>query len=385
MTDVSNKKVMVSGCFDMLHSGHIAFLQSAASYGKLFVCIGSDQTVFNLKNRKTVNPETERKYMIEALSCVYKVYVSSGSGYLDFLPEMEIIQPDVFVVNHDGHSLDKEALCHSKGIEYIVLPRIPQQGLLERSTTALRQVNHIPYRIDLAGGWLDQPFVSKFAHGPVLTLCLEPNNAFDTRSGMATSTRKCAIELWHHHIPRPNDEITAKQLFAYENPPGTQEIAGSQDSIGIVYTGLSKLFYNGKYWPSIIDNIQTESIFYLLEEHLYFIPLGPRKDGYQVLADTDINVTKAQALAMAAQSCWDAILKADLFAIGKGMTASFKAQINMFPRMVDEEIMQQINTYKDKVLGYKISGAGGGGYLVLLSNTPIENAIKVKIRRMPLW
>ncbi len=385
MTDTLNKKVIVSGCFDMLHSGHVAFLNTAARYGKLHVCLGSDQTVLNLKKRATINPQDERKYMLQALSCVHEVHISSGSGYLDFLPELEKIKPDLFVVNFDGHSAEKENLCKEKGIEYIVLPRVPHQGLTERSTTALRQVNQIPYRIDLAGGWLDQPFVSKFASGPVITLCLEPNSAFDTRSGMATSTRKCATQIWHHHIPRPNDETTAKQLFAFENPPGTLEIAGSQDSIGIVYTGLTKSTYDGAYWPHQIENIQTDSIFKLLENHLYFVPLGPRKSSYNVLSKTDINLEKATNLANAAQDCWKALMQEDLIAIGRSLTSSFKAQIDMFPLMIDSEIQEKIKLYKDNVLGYKISGAGGGGYLVLLSETNIENAIRIKVRRMPLW
>ncbi len=385
MTDNSNKKVMVSGCFDLLHSGHVAFLKSAAGYGKLHVCLGSDQTVLNLKKRKTINPEAERKYLLEALSCVYKVYVSSGSGYLDFLPEMDIIQPDIFIVNHDGHSADKETLCQQKGIQYIVLPRIPFASLAVRSTTALREVNQIPYRIDLAGGWLDQPFVSNLAAGPVITLCIEPNQAFDTRSGMATSTRKCATQLWHTQIPRPNDELTAKQLFAFENPPGTKEIAGSQDSIGIVYSGLTKSMYQGEYWPMQIDNSQDESTLQLLEQHLYFLPLGSRKHNYHVLGQTNLNQDDAQLLAKAAEDCWNALLAKDLKAIGKFMRDSFEAQIKMFPLMVDDSILQLIQLYQNQVLGYKISGAGGGGYLILLSETPIENAIKITVRRLPLW
>ncbi len=385
MTDNANKKVMVSGCFDLLHSGHVAFLQSAATYGKLHVCLGSDQTVFDLKKRKTINPEAERKYLLEALSCVHKVYVSSGAGYLDFLPEVDQIKPDIFVVNQDGHTIDKETLCQQKGIHYIVLPRIPHAALAERSTTSLRQVNQIPYRIDLAGGWLDQPFVSKLASGPVITLCLEPNNSFDTRSGMATSTRKCATQLWQNQIPRPNEEMIAKQLFSFENPPGTLEIAGSQDSIGIVYTGLTKSFYQAKYWPQQIENIQDESIFQLLEQHLYFLPLGSRKDNYQVLGQTNLNQIDAQKLANSAIACWNGLLAKDLMAIGKHMSASFEAQISMFPLMVDGTILKLIDTYRKKVLGYKISGAGGGGYLVLLSETPIEMAIKITVRRLPLW
>ena len=53
----------------------------------------------------------------------------------------------------------------------------------------------------------------------------------------------------------------------------------------------------------------------------------------------------------------------------------------MFPNMLNNEILSKINIYKDKCIGYKISGAGGGGYLILVSDKEIKNAIKIKIRR----
>ena len=47
-----SKKVFVSGCYDMLHSGHVAFFEEAASYGDLYVGIGSDKTIYELKSEK---------------------------------------------------------------------------------------------------------------------------------------------------------------------------------------------------------------------------------------------------------------------------------------------------------------------------------------------
>jgi galactokinase/mevalonate kinase-like predicted kinase len=123
----------------------------------------------------------------------------------------------------------------------------------------------------------------------------------------------------------------------------------------------------------------------LLEQHLYFLPLGSRKDNYHVLGQTNLNQSDAQLLAKAAEDCWNALLEKDLKAIGKYMRASFEAQIKMFPLMVDESILQLIQVYQNQVFGYKISGAGGGGYLILLSETPIENALKITVRRYPIW
>ena len=159
------KKVFVSGCFDMLHSGHIRFLEKAAAYGDVYVAIGSDRTVADLKGRAPVTTEAERKYMLEAVRHVKRCMISRGSGLMDFVTELKEIKPDLLIVNEDGNTPGKVELCEQTGIEYLVLRRDPRDDLPARSTTDLRQECHIPYRLDLAGGWLDQPFVSKFCPG----------------------------------------------------------------------------------------------------------------------------------------------------------------------------------------------------------------------------
>ncbi|MBK7213086.1 MAG: adenylyltransferase/cytidyltransferase family protein [Bacteroidales bacterium] len=375
------KKVFVTGCFDMLHSGHIAFLLEAATYGDLYVSIGSDANVEHLKGRFPVNSQEERKYMLDALSSVKECRINSGWGIIDFEKELRDIMPDFFVVNEDGHTPAKQALCKDMGIEYKVLKRIPHGDLPVRSTTALRTECTIPFRIDLAGGWLDQPFVSKYHPGPVLTVSIEPSIQFNERSGMASSTRRKAIELWRSEIPHADAEQLAKMLFSYENPPGTKEVAGSQDSLGIVLPGLNKLEYNGNYWPEKIQSVYDEGILTWIEKSLYLVTLGPRISSYSVLSNTKITAEGAAALSQAAQDCWSAILKKDIRAFGESFRKSFEAQVNMFPNMVDEDIMNTLKAYQDKAWGWKLSGAGGGGYLILVSHEPIEGAMQIRIRR----
>ncbi|TAF44999.1 MAG: cytidyltransferase [Sphingobacteriales bacterium] len=375
------KKVIVSGCFDLLHSGHVAFLNEAAKLGEVHVCIGNDENIHQLKGRHTVNPQNERQYMLQALSAVHKVYVSEGMGLIDFLKELEEIKPDIFLVNEDGASPAKEALCKERGIEYVILPRLPHENLPARSTTTLRTECLIPFRIDLAGGWLDQPYVSKHHPGSVLTISIEPTLEFNNRSGMSSSTRKKAIELWRTEIPLGDREKLAKILFTYENPPGTVEIAGSQDALGIVMPGVNKYDYEGDYWPTKIQANHNEDILAWLENHLYLITLGPRNSSYSVLDNTHISQAGAKALSLAADNCWDAIINKDIKAFGAAFTASFEAQIAMFPNMVYQDIFDLIDTYKSQALGWKLSGAGGGGYLILVAEKPIANAIKIKIRR----
>ena len=380
------RKVLVSGCFDMMHSGHIAFLKTAADFGQVFACIGSDETVFSLKGRYPIINQSERAFCLDALDSVFQARVSRGSGHLDFLPELLEIKPDIFVVNADGDSTEKQALMGQHDIEYIVLDRIPAENLPPRSTTALRTICDIPYRLDLAGGWLDQPFVNALASGPVITISVEPTHDFNNRSGMSSSTRKAAIELWKTQIPDGNRELLAKTLFCFENPPGTKDVAGSQDAIGVVFPGLNCIEYGepGSYWPSRIETILNDDVLAFLESRLWLLPLGERKAGYSVLENTRIETAAAAALAAAAANLFLAAINKDARGVGKAMTASFEAQVEMFPNMTSISIqntIQQCYTESPSILGHKLSGAGGGGYLVLFSEYPIDNTLQIKIRR----
>ncbi|KAF0236269.1 MAG: cytidyltransferase-like [Prolixibacteraceae bacterium] len=376
------KKVFVSGCFDMLHSGHVAFFEEAAQHGELYVGIGSDSTIQQLKGRPAINTDKERLYMVKAVKHVKDAWVNSGSGLIDFSKEIRELKPDIFFVNEDGFTPDKIKLCDEIGAQLMVSKRIPQNGLPARSTTALRTVCNIPFRLDLAGGWLDQPFVSKYWPGPVITISIHPDYNFNDRSGMSSSTRKKAIQLWQTDIPAGNREILAKTLFSFENPPGTKVISGSQDSIGIVFPGVNKLNYGrGNYWPDSIEPEKNTGILEFIETHLWFITLGPRTGDFDVLSDTNINQPNAKNLADAAIKCWEAIQNKNLAKFGETMRESFEAQTAMFPHMVNPDILEIIETYKNDALGWKLSGAGGGGYLVLVSEKPVKNAIQIRIVR----
>ena len=300
---------------------------------------------------------------------------------MDFLSEVEFVKPDTFIVNEDGNTPAKEEFCRKFGIKYIVLKRIPHGQLSSRSTTTLRKECLIPYRIDLAGGWLDQPFVGKFSSGSVITISIEPTIEFNERSGMASSTRLKAIDLWQTDIPPGNKEKLAKMLFSYENPPGTKVISGSQDSIGIVMPGLNKLEYNANYWPEKIISVQDEKILLWLEKHLYLLTIGPRNTNYNVLDNININIESVVTLKEATESCWKSILNCDVEKFGCYFRKSFEAQIKMFPNMVYDEIFGIIEKYKNLSYGWKLSGAGGGGYIIFVSDKQIPGSIQIKIRR----
>lgn len=372
------KKVFVSGCYDMLHSGHVAFFEEAAAYGDLYVGLGSDETIWELKGRRTINNNAERLYMVKALRCVKDAWISSGSGIMDFEKEVRELKPDIFFVNTDGFTPAKEEFCKELGIELIVSKRLPSAGLPARSTTSLRQECRIPYRVELCGGWMDQPRVNNICPGSVIVMAIEPTMEFNDKCGMATSSRKKAIELWQTQIPVGNREELARLLFCVENPPGTEAISGSQDQLGMLLPGLNKLNYDKGFWPVSIDSVKEPEILKYVEEHLWLVALPQRKAGYDVLGNTNINYASAKKLADATDACWNGMISGNAKAWGEATAACFDAQLEMFPNMLTPEVTSAIEYYRNQAYGWKLTGCGGGGYLVLISDKEIPNAIKVQ-------
>ena len=105
------KKVFVSGCYDLLHSGHVEFFRQAAQYGDLYVGIGSDATILKYKNHRTLYSEKERLFMVQSIRYVKEAFINQGSGIMDFVPTVEALKPDRFVVNADGASEEKRRFC----------------------------------------------------------------------------------------------------------------------------------------------------------------------------------------------------------------------------------------------------------------------------------
>ena len=370
---MTNKKVFVSGCYDLLHSGHVEFFRQAASYGDLYVGIGSDATILGYKHHKTVYSEQERLFMVKSIRYVKDAYINSGSGVMDFVPTLDIVKPDIFVVNSDGASPQKEALCRERGIEYVVLSRDPHEGLQARSSTALKLTgSRIPTRLDLAGTWIDQPYVSQYAPGWAITISLEPTFDVRERCGLSTSTRNMIRKIWPYQLPNMDPEMLAKLVFCFENDPERSDgiISGAQDSIGICVPGLCRHYYDGRFWPDRIETCSNEAVLSWLEGHLVMIPMDPRRPGCSVVEGKDITEAKVRSLAGAADRCWSAILSRDLPAFAAAYQASFEAQVAMFPAMIQGCVQAYIDKYKDKVLAWKMPGAGGGGYLACV----VENA-----------
>lgn len=114
------------------------------------------------------------------------------------------------------------------------------------------------------------------------------------------------------------------------------------------------------------------------------LTLWPRPEGTDLLSNTNITKQNIAKLTEASDKCWKAITTMDLTAFSEAFSESFNAQTTMYPNMITKDIQDVIDQYKDIALAWKLSGAGGGGYLVLISDKPIPNTMKIKIRRWNL-
>jgi cytidyltransferase-like protein len=133
------KKVAVTGCYDWLHSGHVRFFEEVSAYGDLYVFLGNDECIRELKGGgHPLLAQDERRYVVGSIRFVTQAVISSGMGWLDFDREIRALKPDILAVNEDGDKGGKRDYCRELGIEYLVLKRTPAPGLPSRSSTDLR-------------------------------------------------------------------------------------------------------------------------------------------------------------------------------------------------------------------------------------------------------
>jgi cytidyltransferase-like protein len=381
----SKPKVLVSGCYDLLHAGHITFFETASQYGDLYVCVGADENILRLKNHAPRFTQEERVYMVGACRYVTHARVSSGSGMLDFEPDMAEIKPHYFVVNEDGVTDGKRALCAKHGVRLVVLPRTPKPGLPARSSTEVKaslseEMSHeeLPYRICMAGGWMDQPFVSQYHPGSVVVVNIHPTREFNLRSGMATSTRNLWQRIQTYNL-YPDDPVElARLLFGYENPPGTKYVSGSQDHLGLTMPGANRLSYNGEYWPESIDSTVDDDICDWIEKSIVLVELFARPPGYDPLTKQNITTEGVGRLGAAGDLCWEAILQKDIRKLGKALTDTHNAWAEILPLTTNDEINAELDSYP--CYGRITSGCGGG-YIVLATEDDVPGGFRIKVRR----
>eukprot|EP00755_Sulcionema_specki_P028434 Sspe_Gene.89886::Locus_61559_Transcript_1_1_Confidence_1.000_Length_1617::g.89886::m.89886 len=251
---------------------------------------------------------------------------------------------------------------------------------------------HFPWRICLAGGWLDQPWVSSLHPGAVLVVNVHPHEMFKTRSGLATSTRTYGIKLWGTakggRPPDEDPEQLARWLFNVENPIDCKYVSGSQDCLGLMLPGVSRLYYEGGYWPTKIDRINDASTSRWLEKVLYFVPLPSRPPGYDPLKVKNLTKENAATIARGADLAWEGIKEKDAKKLGRGLSTTMEGWAALLPETVPRPKSEGwLRPYRDEPhLGCLFTGAGGG-FLMVVSEveTPVlaKNAFKLRVKNTP--
>lgn len=137
--ETSGKKVLVTGCYDWFHSGHVRFFEEVSELGDLYVVVGHDANIRILKGEgHPMFPQEVRRYMVSSIRYVTQALISTGHGWLDAEPELKRLKADIYAVNEDGDKPEKQKYCQENGIEYVVLKRLPKAGLPRRESTVMR-------------------------------------------------------------------------------------------------------------------------------------------------------------------------------------------------------------------------------------------------------
>lgn len=252
-------------------------------------------------------------------------------------------------------------------------------------------IGEIPYRLALAGGWIDQPFVSRLnpePTGSMVVVQIEPNVRFMERAGMATGTRTVARKLWGDRVPEGKSPAElVRTLYETENK-GRRAPSGSQDMIGLLYPGISRLDYaidhEGGYFPRHIETCRDAGVARWLESVIHVIPVAPRPRGYSPLGDQRVTPDLARALGQTGRECFDAIVSRDARRLGESMSACMDVWAAMMPHIVrhntlELDLVALLDAYRERYLGAMYSGCGGG-YLYVVSESPVPGAFSVSVR-----
>jgi hypothetical protein len=251
-------------------------------------------------------------------------------------------------------------------------------------------LGHIPNRLQLAGGWIDQPFVSRHnptPPGSMVVVQIEPSFRPMDRSGIASGTRAIALNLWNGRIPnRPRDELV-RELYRAENK-GKTEPSGSQDMIGLIYPGVNRLDYdfgkNGGVFPIHIESCNRVKVARWLEKVLHLLPLEPRPEGYTPLHKQNLQPKWVARLGQSGGDCYEAIVRRDAAALGAALNLNMQCWERLLPYTVRHplikiDLLSLLNAYQKRYLGAMYSGCGGG-YLIVVSDEPVPGSFKVTVR-----
>ncbi|MFD0892804.1 adenylyltransferase/cytidyltransferase family protein [Luteolibacter ambystomatis] len=341
-------KVFVSGCFDVLHAGHLRFFEDARAHGDhLTVSVASAESLWRHKQRKPSIPDDHKQELIGSLRMVDEVVLGEGGELgLDFEQHFRRVQPQVLVINEgDPYHSSKSRLCDETGCRLVVLGKSAAgNGDVSSSSIArlMRAPEEAPLRVDFAGGWLDVPryaqpgtWIVNMAISPLVSLRSWP---YEKNAGLGGSG---AWALLNGH-----DGCQSEIDLG----------VGWQDPAVIRETGLC-IWQSG---PRPVLELKTRGEF--LNGCMALLWTGKPHDTPGIAAlDRDFEaIARAGAIARAA------VKLGDLALLAESVRASYRAQLG--------EGMDALDLPAG-ALAAKYCGGGHGGYaVVLFSNSTHRDA-----------
>jgi hypothetical protein len=251
-------------------------------------------------------------------------------------------------------------------------------------------VGALPYRLALAGGWIDQPFVSSSnpgAPGSMVVVAVEPRFRFMDACGMGTSTRKVAQKLWGGILPsRPPAELV-RELYAEENR-GRADPSGSQDMVGLVYPGVTRIDYDaaceGGIFPARVESNFDPGVALWIAERIKILPVAPRPAGYSPLDIRHIEPGWVKRLGDSGRACFDSIVTRDLSGLQASMNECMCCWEALLPgtvrhKTISVDLKGILAANQGEYGGAMYSGCGGG-YLYVATERQVPGSFQITVR-----
>jgi hypothetical protein len=251
-------------------------------------------------------------------------------------------------------------------------------------------IGEMPWRMAFAGGWIDQPFVSRLnpePPGSMVVVALEPTFRWMDRCGMAGGTREVATRLWKGALPKGDPARLVQELYQEENR-GKAEPSGSQDMIGLLTPGVSRLDYHagfeGGVFPRHIETTRDPEVARWLEGVIHVVPVAPRPDGYNPLGVKNLEPGWIARLGRSGRDCYDAIVSRNARALGESMNECMRCWEAILPQTVRHPVVSVdlagiLRVYQERYAGAMYSGCGGG-YLYVVSEETVPGSFTVQVR-----
>lgn len=261
---------------------------------------------------------------------------------------------------------------------------------MENKPNLTSVIGSFPFRMAFAGGWIDQPFVSRHHPAPpgsMVVVAIEPTVPFMERCGMGTSTRRIAAQLWGDQMPDRDPMSLVRELYEAENQ-GRPDPSGSQDMIGMIYPGVNRLDYDYDYaqglYPVAIASTTDSAIAKWLESIIYMVPVAQRPAGYDPLGIKNLDPAWIAQLGNSGKACYDSILSRDIVRLGESMNACMRCWEAILPHTVRHptitiDLLAILGHYQAHYAGAMYSGCGGG-YIYVVSEVPVPGGFQVQVR-----